>query len=203
MLTGKHQKESRVKKTFFGKPYEIVKNKKAYRLSDSFINKIDEGFYLSDAFVHAANTTEAKKLFLDKIIGDGYERKDNEDFEYTDVRVVREYTSDIILLDGKEIKWEDAYKVYKHEEHQARIKAVEDNFSHAYIMKHGKYYRDNYRGYTEDINDAGVYTSKDARSHASSVEAITIVGIDIDSHNKRIEYQIEQLKKRIIEIREI
>lgn len=190
-----------MKKTFFGKPYEIVK--KAFRLSDSFINQIDEGFYLNGDVVHAANTAEAKKLFLDKLIGDGYERNDNEDFEYTDVRVVREKTSDIILLDGKEIKWEDAYKVYKREQCQAKIKAVQDNFHYAYIMKYGKYYRDNYCGYTEDINNAGVYTSKDARSHASSVEEITIVGIDINAHNKRIEYQIEQLKKRIIEVREI
>jgi hypothetical protein len=148
----------------FGKSFEIVK--KAYVLSSKFIDEISEGFYLAGEVVFAENASAARWEFFPIVCE--YDRMDREDFEFIQIRVVREKEADIIKGEGsdEEMAWREAWAEWKREQYRERIQAIEDNFEYAYIMKHGCYYRDGYCGYTNNIGEAGVYLSKEARSHA-------------------------------------
>ena len=69
------------------------------------------------------------------------------------------------------------------------------------ILKGGYYYRDNYRGYTEYIQYAGVYEVADALSHVISCswqDFIRIVPLDTNKHNKLICDSIKLLSSHLI-----
>lgn len=69
------------------------------------------------------------------------------------------------------------------------------------ILKGGYYYRDDYKGYTEFAQYAGVYNVTDGIFHVtgcSHTDFITIVPIDTEKHNALLVKNIKLISNHLI-----
>lgn len=81
----------------------MIIKEKAYCLN---LDKIDDGFLLSEIIVHAPTRNKAKYMMLDKIFFSGY-TVNEEDICYTNIPLIRAKMHDKVMLDNKVVRrWE-------------------------------------------------------------------------------------------------
>jgi len=176
---------------------EYKLSQKAYEVN---LNKIDEGYLYDEIICYAENINKAKVKFLKENI-DLYLSSTSEEVTYITIPVIRCKQADKFHFEDKELTLSQIENILQE---RKRINELYDllndqSFQFCYIRK-GGYYRPNYCGYTEYQHLAGVYQKEDAVRHAISCDALTIIPIDIKEHNKMIQYNIEDLKSRIIKL---
>jgi len=171
--------------------------KKAYTID---LGKIDEGYCYSKEIVYAENLNKAKSALLKVINNDNYSlRFSDEEISYLNIPVVRDEESDLYNFEDKELSLYSIDELLTERSRKESLDQIfnDENISHCYILK-GMYYRPNWAGYTDFKSRAGVYDKKEAVSHARSVREISIIPIEVETHNEMIEKEISELKSRLI-----
>lgn len=171
--------------------------KKAYEIN---LGRIEEGYMYSQVIVHADNAREARSKLLNKVRHDGMTLRITEDeLNYINIPVVRCEAYDLYEFEGAQKTRSDIDDIKADRERMNALDAMmlDESIQFCYIQK-GSFYRPNYCGYTSHKIFAGVYTKKEAISEAKSVREISVIPINIEEHNNRINTEIEDLKTRVI-----
>jgi hypothetical protein len=180
-----------------------MKNHKYQIVNKAYIctADIDEKEYLigEGIIVMGKTAGEAKKNALSEM--SDYEMWGSGEYvTYTDIRVRRRPSCDIVLFEGEELKVYDVdYEIRKR---------YRDNFLNDLLKNHpnkgayiycgcrGGYWGPNHNGYYSNKNDAGIYSIEEAVRIVKSNdldrnESIEIVNVDSE---------IELLKKKMVEL---
>lgn len=172
---------------------------KAYEIDWS---KIEEGFlYDSSSFIvyaetrNKAKTELLKKAYFENVCLSG----EDDEVTYLTIPVIRCKEADKYKFEDKDLTKRQIEEI---QTERQRIYDLDEilnnpNIKYCYIVK-GSYYRPNSCGYTDYKHKAGVYTKEEAVSHAKSCRDIRLERIDIEDHNKMIQSEINELKRRII-----
>lgn len=174
---------------------------KAYSIN---FDAIEEGYlYDHNSYrVFAETNSEARSKLL-SLLKENYEdltlRFTGEQVTYLNIPVRRSVNSDLFDFDG-EVMTVFSFQEKKSElERKSNLdKLLNDpEIEYCYIRK-GSYYGPNWSGYTDRVEEAGVYLKKEAVSHAKNVRKITLIPIVIKEHNALINAKIEKLKSKIL-----
>lgn len=171
------------------KGYQIMPR----RLSDPYI--------VEDIFCWAENHNAARgKLF--KMVKD-YNLKlwiSDEELNYLNIPVERCHNVDKVLFNNMVVVRSTVYALIERDKRNEKIQEIlqNDEITHCYIRKGGYYYRDNARGYTELIYEAGVYPKAEAAKLARPSDEIYLIPIINSEHDKMIQDKIEEIAKRCI-----
>jgi hypothetical protein len=166
-------------------------------------SRFEESYFVPDDVFYAETFTKAKSIALNSIKYDDYKTFLGEEITYLNIPLVRNRQYDRYLING-EIKTLDRIEIdRKYKERADRLVAlVEANpDAKAYIRKGGYYYKPNSCGYTERLEDAGVYSIQEA---VESVKRCSIgdnmdaIVIDVEAHNLMILNKIKELKQKLI-----
>lgn len=165
--------------------------------------KIEEGFLLSEKTVYSNSRNEAKQKILEWYKYDDLKlRYDFDDVTYLNIPITRSREYDKVLFEGEVVCKADIPKIKEKLEKEAEFERIlnDPKIVYCYIRKNGYYYRPNSGGYTEYVLHAGIYTKQEAVKSARSCDELSVIPIDEIVHNEMIETEIENLKKRLIEI---
>lgn len=163
-------------------------------------SKIDEGAYHSGNIesVHAETIGKAKYLLLKE--ASDYKLRTGDDIEYRNIPVIRYPKDDLYLFNDKHLTMEQIEEYQRIEKRLSELDLIMNSgaITHCMIKRHGDYYRENYKGYTYEYLQAGIYRKEDAIAHGKNIHDITIIPLDNEKHNQRILVAIEDLKRRLI-----
>lgn len=179
-----------------------MKYKLAQKAYEIDFSKIEEGFlYDSSRFITYAETRNKaksqilKEAYCESICLEGEE----DEVTYLTIPVIRCKEADKYFFEDKEISLYQIEEELTERKRLSDLQEILDNESikYCYIRK-GGYYKPNSCGYTDFKHRAGVYTKKEAVSHAKSCSDIWLERIDIEDHNKMIQSEIQDLQTRIL-----
>jgi hypothetical protein len=171
---------------------------KAYRLN---LDKIDDGFLCTERWCTAPNANIARgKLYADVKYEDMLMRFTVEPVTYFNLPVERYFERDTVLYKGENVIRHQVDYLIKRDLHQENLTALakNKNVTHCYIKKHGSYYRDNARGYTTDITEAGIYTKVEAIKHANHCLDLILIPINIEEHNAKLLKHIATYQAKLL-----
>jgi hypothetical protein len=163
----------------------------------------DEPWHVPDDVFYGETKGKAKTNAMNAIRYDGLKTSSGDDVTFTNIPLVRAKQYDKYMIDG-------VVKPLATIEHEGLLQKRRDKLMElvvnnpngkAYIRKGGYYYRPGYCGYTERINDAGVYTIEEAVGEVLGTgvnDNMWVVVIIPEEHNKMIQQNIEELKQRLI-----
>lgn len=172
-------------------------SKKAYVLN---LEKIKDGWLVSEVKCYAENKNEARSNILGEIRWDDLKLKNGDEITYLNVPILRKKEDDLYEFEDKDIpQWRINQILDERKRHEEYDVFLNDNsVKWCYIRKGGMYYRPNSSGYTEYQIYAGVYTKEEAIEDAKSCSELRIIPINIEEHNNKLNRTIEDLKSRII-----
>lgn len=173
---------------------------KAYGLD---LDKIDEGYLMTQTIVHADSRGKAKTKIMHEL------RYDDLKLCYTDapvtflnVPISRVPECDKVDFAGEILTKEMVRDKLRERERHSELDAILENpeTQYCYIMKGGYYYRPNSCGYTDRKYRAGIYTKEYAVSDARSCSELRIIPIDVSEHNQMLTNVIEDMMSRMITV---
>lgn len=179
------------------KNYKIIKY--GYKID---LNRVYDGFFMTEVVTIAENKTKAKTILFDKIKKDNLVLNQvNEPINKKNIPVIRAEEYDKVLFENKEVvRWKIPIILAERkrkEEHDNMLK--NPNIKYCYIYKDG-YYRPNYAGYTDNKVEAGIYLKEDALDSAKSCNELRIIPINVDEHNQMILNKINKLSTQLIDM---
>ena len=169
---------------------------KGYELN---LDKVYRGFRFGEVIVQAESRGKAKSKIWEELKYNIPLNWNKEEFTFLNLPIRRCKEADIVEFEGKNLpRWraETAIKVKEHNDKLDEL--LKSGYTHCHIIKRGNYYCDNMCGYTGIREKAGVYTIKEGVNHARNILELHISPIKIEEHNKRINEEIDKLKKRLI-----
>lgn len=173
--------------------------KKAYGVD---FDRIDEGFMFDSGMYirYAEDRNQAKSELLKELEYSDLKLKwSGDELSYLNIPIIRMKDFDMVIFEDKRVKRFEIDNILEERERLSKLDEIlnRSDIKYCYIKK-GSYYRPNSSGYTSHKTQAGVYTKEEAVSSARNVRDITVIPIDIEKHNERINNEINELKTRLI-----
>jgi phosphopantetheinyl transferase (holo-ACP synthase) len=174
---------------------KLKRTKKCYTVNTDKL--FDDGMgFVEEHYVYAQNRNQAKKELLD--FYQYYDLDTGENITYLNIPVIRCKTGDKYEFEGGEHTMGYINHILNERKRKEELdELLKKEVTHYYIKK-GMYYRPEAAGYTDFKYLAGVYSTKEAVTHAKGCSDITLIPINIDEHNQMILDTIEQLKQQLI-----
>lgn len=172
---------------------------KAYEIDFS---RIEEGYLFSEYITYAENRNQAKtQLLKDSYCQSICLQGSDDEVTYLTIPVIRAKQADKYDFEGSSMTKQQISEELEERERKRHLDNIlnDESITHCYIRK-GNYYRPNSCGYTDFKHRAGIYSKKEAVSHAMSCRDIDLEIINIDNHNKMIQEEIQELQTRLIEL---
>lgn len=167
---------------------------KAYEMSNKEI--VEEVYmYDSDTFIVHANTAEeAKCLLFNQLRQECVTDYMGDYIDYVNIRVRRCKDADryeFVHSDGTSSNM-GLFSIHRKISEIERLSSLDKiladtSITHCYISKGGSYYSSGWSGYVSMQVCAGVYDKEAAVRHAKGVDSITLIPVDKNVHNKRLE----------------
>ncbi|PAC27845.1 hypothetical protein [Flectobacillus sp. BAB-3569] len=171
---------------------------KAYRIIP---RRLEQPYLVDDIYCWASNKNKAKsKLYKET---KNWQLKLRFTFDYLtyfNIPTERFYEMDRVIFNNKVVVRSTINALIERDKRNEKIQEIlqNDEITHCYIRKGGYYYRDNARGYTELIYEAGVYPKAEAVKLARPSDEIYLIPIINSEHDKMIQDKIEEIAKRCI-----
>lgn len=126
------------------------------------------------------------------------------EIKYTDLRVSRCKEEDKIEFDGKLVTKKEAKEYQWMKERDEYAKSLADNHPNQIAVvfngSYGSYWGSNRSGYSSDIINAGIYTTKEAYAivrHSDYSRQESVILVSAESINEEIDDRINVLQKQI------
>jgi len=131
---------------------------------------------------------------------DIYLKGTNTPVRYSNMPIIRKIEEDVVIFEGKEVQRNTIEKIKKERERTLYIDGIlkNEDIKYCYMSKLGYYYCEKYKGFTQSILKAGVYSKSEAIFHAKQVQSVYITPIDVNQHNEMINEAIEKLKDKLL-----
>lgn len=125
---------------------------------------------------------------------------EGDDPTWTDLKVKRAMSADIVIFEGKEMKRYYVQSLLFTRKREAKLKSFLDDpvLTHCYILKRGTYYRPNSSGYTSMKHRAGIYTIKEGVEDAISCQELWLERTSKEEHNAMLQKHIEETQQLIL-----
>jgi hypothetical protein len=175
--------------------YKLVE--KAYCID---LIRIKHGYEYSLVVCHAKNLNAAKSIIYKLIKNEGMENCYDEPISLANIPVIRYENSDHYFFENKIMTLREINGTVKERLRIAKLERLlnDESIKFCHICKHGSYYRPNSAGYTDYLSRAGVYEKKEAIEHARRCDELSLIPINIETHNKLIYDEIKDLQLLLI-----
>lgn len=171
---------------------------KAYHIIS---RRLDEPYLVDDIHCYASNKNAARAKLYKQVKNWQLRLRFSEaELTYFNIPVVRFYEMDKVHFENKIVVRSTIYALKERIKRNDELQQIlqNDEITHCYIRKGGYYYRDNARGYTELVYEAGIYAKAEAAKHFRSCQELYLIPINNSEHDEMIANKIEELRKRRI-----